>query len=41
MSEPFFGLVWLGKFVSLSPGGSADVDRTGGGVYGPGRRSSF
>ena len=41
-------LVWLGKLVSrlsglvsLSPGGSADVDRTGGGVYGPGRRSSF
>ena len=39
---------WLGEFVSRlsglvwsSPGGSADVDRTGGGVYGPGRRSSF
>ena len=38
----------LGEFVSLLsglvwliPGGSADVDRTGGGVYGPGRRSSF
>ena len=29
------GLVWSG------PGGSADVDRTGGGVYGPNRRSSF